>query len=111
MSAQKKIRGLKEKYLKSLNDKHQSETKELVAVGCDGKNGMVKLKNCQSTSQDKQSMINSVTGNYLDHGMPGTTGEEIANFIYNVLQKYNSLSTIHLLNLDGCKVNTGCHQG
>ena len=106
-----KIRGLKEKYLKSLNEKHQNETKGLVAVGCDGKNGMVKLENCQSTSKDKQSMINSVTGNYLDHGLPGGSGEEICNFIYNVLEKYNSLSSILLLNLDGCKVNTGCHSG
>ena len=107
-----KVRSLKEKKIKALNEKHERETKELIGIGVDGKNGMVKLPHCQSTSMDKQSMNNSVTGQYLDHGIPDEgTGEEICNWIYKMLVKYRSVETILLLNLDGCGVNTGCHSG
>ena len=92
--------------------KHEKDTKELIAIGCDGKNGMVKLPNCQSESFDKQSMTNSTTGIYIDHDIPdGGKGINISQSIYMKLEKYNSLTSCLACNMDGCKTNTGCHSG
>ena len=107
-----KVRGLKKKYLQELNQDHENNTKALTVIGVDGKNGMVKLPNCQSKSMDKQSMTNSITGDYLDHDCPPEgTGEGISKSIHNILLKYQSVDTILALNMDGCKTNTGCHSG
>ena len=83
-----KIRLLKAKYLKSLNQKHEKNTKELIAVGLDGKSGLVKTTHCQSIEQDKQSFIVSTTGQYLDHEIPErSTGEGICTAAYQVSDK------------------------
>ena len=103
---------MKQKHLKSLNEKHEEETKNLLSIGFDGKCGMVKEPRCQSTMQDKQSFNNSVTGDYLDHKIPtGGSGQEIFDCFYEILVKYKSTASILNVNMDGCKVNTGKHQG
>ena len=57
-------------------------------------------------------MTNSVTGNYIDHDIPvESSGEGISDGVFKILQKYRSTETIVCLNMDGCKVNTGAHQG
>ena len=83
--SEKKIRLLKAKYLKSLTEKHEKDTKGLIAVGMDGKCGLVKTSHCQSIEKDKQTMIVATTGDYLDHEIPeGGTAEEICNAVYPV---------------------------
>ena len=107
-----KVRGLKKKYLQELNQDHENNTKALTVIGVDGKNGMVKLPNCQSKSMDKQSMTNSITGDYLDHDCPPEgTGEAISQSVYNILVKYQSVEMVRAFNMDGCVTNTGCHSG
>ena len=107
-----KVRLLKQKHLRALTKKHEEETKNLIGIGVDGKCGLVKEIHCQSSSKDKESMTNSVTGNYIDHDIPvESSGEGISDGVFKILQKYRSTETIVCLNMDGCKVNTGAHQG
>ena len=107
-----KVRLLKQKYLKTLNKKHQENTKNLIGVGVDGKCGLVKDVHCQSTSQDKQSIIDSTTGNYVDHVIPvDGSGNEISTSVHKILEKYDSIQSLVCVNMDGCKVNTGIHRG
>ena len=107
-----KIRALKKKHLQALNQKHEEETKNLVGIGVDGKCGMVKEIHCQSSFKDKQTVTNSINGSYLDHGIP-TDGKakQICEVVYQILLKYESTETLAFVNMDGCKVNSGCHKG
>ena len=107
-----KVRLLKQKRLQELNAKHKLENKGLIAIGVDGKNGMVKELHCQSSSQDKQSITNSVTGDYHDHFIPNeSTGEKICEGIHKSLVEFQSTDTLLAVNMDGCRTNTGIHQG
>ena len=107
-----RITDLKKKILEELGDKHQKETKRLIAIGFDGKCGPVKMPNCKTQSLDKVSFTNSVTGDYIDHDLPKrSNGEE--NFLgaKNVLEKYESIESVTTVNTDGCKVMTGHTNG
>ena len=107
-----KVRLLKEKHLKALNKRHEEETKNLIGIGVDGKCGIVKETHCQSSSKDKQSIIDSTSGNYVDHVIPvDGSADEISSSVHEILKKYNSIETLLCVNMDGCKVNTGIHRG
>ena len=106
-----KIRLLKKKHLTALNQKHEEQTKNLLGIGVDGKCGMIKEIHCQSSSHDKQTVIDSITGRYIDHFIDANNGETICNGAYSILEKYQSIQSILVVNMDGCRVNTGIHQG
>ena len=107
-----KITFLRKKILEELGKEHQKKTKNLLAIGFDGKCGPVKMPNCKTEMLDKVSFTNSVTGDYIDHDLPkGGSGED--NFIgaKNVLEKFESIDTVAAVNTDGCPVMTGHTNG
>ena len=65
--------------------------KGLLHLGFDGKKSDVLIGNCMTVNEEKITIINSTTGEYLDHVITiNSTGIAVAKALYSVWFKISS---------------------
>ena len=82
------------------------------ALGIDGKEGPVRLKNNKFVRRDKQTVIDMLTGKLIDFFIPKNhSAVAIAAQLYELLVENGAVEIILSLNVDNEKKNTGRNNG
>ena len=80
-----KIQSEKDRIGKALIEEHEANVTGLVSVGFDGKKSQTCKENCQVTIEDKITVVDNVSRNYVGSFIPGDgTGQECSDGVYEV---------------------------
>ena len=98
------IRGTTYKTGEKLKEQHKLVNKAHMCLEFDGKQNLVSMPHCQKKKQENISVISQPSGMFVDFFSPKNgSGVALANGLYNVCEETESLETLRMLKMDGCK--------
>ena len=90
---------------------HNESISNLTWIGVDGRTDKVALPNGKFKKIENVSIIDSLTGKYVDQINPEDhSARELAKAIYENMLKFNSTKSLEGVNLDNCPTNTGAKE-
>ena len=102
--SQTKVKNMMKRYGAEIRKKHDKNHGYKV-FGFDGKRGPIKMKNCKHIIEEQITVIDQVSKDHVDHYIPQNgKGISVAQGLYNVIDHYNSTSTLMALSADGTVV-------